>query len=111
MAFDKLISKIRADVFDPKKYQKTSSRTFFEFDSDTYNFGKENSRVVKVRTTAAPIGETSRSEIKLGWMCGMMRDSIVQRPINYSTLMRNNCVLKKDVNSRLEEAENLLSGG
>jgi hypothetical protein len=113
MPFNSLLEKVFTEAFDSEKYKKLKSRTFFDFDKSAYKLDREEPHLIYQRTYSSgdnTLDKVVKAEVKFGWMCGMDRDRIVQRPTNYSEIMRNNCILKRDVNVRLHEAYNDISG-
>jgi len=112
MPFNSLIEKVFTEAFNPDTYKKLESRKFFDFDKSLYKSDREETKLAYRRkgSSDATLGKVVKAEVRFGWMCGMDRDRIVQRPTNYSEILRNNCVLKKDVNARLRDAYNSISG-
>jgi len=106
MPFDRLCNKVRDGIYDSDKYGKVDNWSFFESEASDYDRGKERSKVVKFRKAPSEndtVGKIFKEEIKLGWMCGMYRDYLVQgHGCNYSTIVRDNRMLKRDVSSRLD---------
>lgn len=104
---------MKGTPFNDKTWKTVGGRRFFKFEQSDYDRGKEISKVADARASHDPdlhVGRKVNREVKLGWMCGMDRDRRIQEPCtNYSTIIRNNCILKRNVKTHLEKALKNLS--